>query len=52
MSVLSTDTFSSNEAIFSYSSKMFVFSDICFSMILATEDVLQFYRNVRLDGSV
>ena len=40
ISVLTTDTFSSNEAILSSSNKS-SFSDICFSMILTSEDVLQ-----------
>ena len=38
--VLSTDTFSSNEVILSSSNEI-SFSDICFSMILTSEDVLQ-----------
>ena len=40
ISVLSTDTFSSNEDILSSCNKI-SFSDICFSMILTSESVLQ-----------
>ena len=40
ISVLSTNTFSSNEVILSSSNEI-SFSDICFSMILTSEDVLQ-----------
>ena len=40
ISVSSTDTFSSNEVI-SSSSNEISFSDICVSMILTSEDVLQ-----------
>ena len=39
--MLSTDTFSSNKAILS-SNNMFAFCNICFSMMLTTEDVLHF----------
>ena len=41
ISVLSTDTFSSNESILS-SINMFAFSDVCFSITLTTKNVLQF----------
>ena len=40
ISVLSTDTFSSNEAVL-WSSNKISFSDICFSIILTSKDVLQ-----------
>ena len=38
--VLSTDAFSFNEVVLSFSNKI-SFSDICFSIILTSEDVLQ-----------
>ena len=41
ISLLSTDTFSSNEGILS-SSNIIAFSGICFSMVLTSEDVSQF----------